>query len=447
MMKLKLIFPRFHYPSGDPPLGIAYIAAFLRKKGYDVDIVDTTFERKKNLIKRLRGADGYGIYCSIGMVKEALEIGRICKLVSGAPVVYGGPLPSVEPLFFLRKSFVDAVVIGEGEKTMEEIVERNFEFGGVKGVWYKEKGKIVKQRGRKPICDLDSLPFPARDLLPMETYIKNWYHMDIVLPKPRGTNIIASRGCPFNCSYCQPTLRKIFGRGVRSRSPQNVVEELKEIKEEYSLNSFFFQDDTLCVDLAWTKNLCEEMMREKVNMFWGCNIRVDLVNKEILKLMVKAGLRKICIGIECYSDRIREKVYNKSFKRREIEKAVKIAKRLGIKIQAYFMLGAPGETVKEMKKTLEFANKLDVDEATFSITTPLPGTHLYQKFHSMLKNMEEMDYYKKYPFEDERESTVKSLRKVAYFSFYLDRKRVWKSLKILLNPFLLQRNLNKLRRL
>lgn len=451
-MKILLIFPRYKYPSCDPPLGISYVASFIREKtDVNVEIIDTTFhDSYSKLMLRLKRSnyDLIGIYADVVSINNSLKVAKISKIYNpDALVVIAGPFPTIEPDKALKYDYVDVVVVGEGEQTFYELIKNELNFENVKGILYKKNGKIRKNGQRNFIENLDEIPFPARDLLPMKKYIRNWYQLDIVSPNLKGTHIIASRGCPYNCSYCQPTLRKIFGPKLRFRTPQNILEELLHLKEKYNINAFTFEDDTFIINQKWVERVCNELIKCDLDLFWGCNVRADLVNKPLLEKMKKAGLVKIYIGIETPNERILRSVYNKQITLKQIKDSVKIANSLGLKIQGYFMLGAPTEMIKDIKKTIDFAKSLKIDEAMFSITTPLPGTYLFERFGNEINDFENFDYYSKYTFSDLKiKRFIIHLKRMAYLKFYLSKERIFSTIKMNFNPLMLNKNLMKLKR-
>ena len=320
----------------------------------------------------------------------------------------------------------------------------------VKGIWFKKNGRILKNSRRNPIGNLDELPFPAWDLLPMDKYLKNWYQLDSVDTNLVGTSIIASRGCPYVCTYCQPTLRTIFGTKIRKRSSDNILQELTRLREKYNINAFMFQDDTFIIDEKWVRDICANIINAGLDLKWGCNVRANLVTKSLLTKMKSAGLRKIFVGIESASQRILDDIYNKKITLEQVKKTVIIAKNLNLKVQGYFMLGAPTESVAEIKKTIKFAKNLDIDEATFSITTPLPNTDLYKKFNELItKDFDEFDYYRNpvLNLNDLSPKKLSFLKKKGYLEFYLSPKRITSTLKMLFTLSGFQKSMNKLKRL
>ncbi len=454
-MKVALVFPRCRYPSGDPPLGILYLAAQLREKaGIEPVIVDPTFERNplsfvESEFKRLR-PDIIGISAMMTMARDALELARMAKaILPASKVIMGGPHATVLPERVLDAEAVDAVCIGEGEDSFCDMVQKGG-FEGVPGFCYSEEREVICNPERAFIPDLDKIPFPAFDLIDMEKYFQNWFQLDTVGPGLRGTSVLATRGCPFRCSYCQPTLDRIFGKALRKRSPLHVCEELTWLVERYKLNAFLFADDTFIADRAWVMDFCEEVLRRGLRLLWGCNIRADLVDEDLLGRMRDAGLRKVYVGIEAYSDRIREEIYNKRISREKIEAAVRGSRKLGLGIQGYFMLGAPGETRDEVLQTLRWARGLELDDATFNLTTPLPGTYLYERYESEVAlEPEDMDYYRRYAFRERAGMSSAQLNRIrlrAYLGFYLRPSRLLHLIKLLIGPQGLRRTLLKLKR-
>lgn len=454
-MKIALVFPRYKYPSGDPPLGIAYIAAYLRENSScKVEIIDTTFNTSSEYISSIFKHNDYdiiGISSMTSMINDAIKVAEIAKANKpDSLVIAGGPHPTVLPDETLQNKNIDAVCIGEGETTFLEIVQNNGNLEGVKGVWFKKNGNILKNPRREPIEELDTLPFPALDLLPMNKYFKNWFQLDSADPNLVGTSIIASRGCPYNCTYCQPTLRTIFGNKIRKRSPENILQEIIRLKEKYNINAFMFQDDTFIIDKKWVLEICDRILDNGLDLKWCCNVRANLVSKDLLTRMKASGLRKISVGIESASQRILDDIYNKGITIEQVKRTVEIAKELELKVQGYFMLGAPTETVDEIKRTINFAKTLDIDEATFSIATPLPHTQLYDKIKELIvKDYGLFDYYKAPVFQNPTGATpeeVVRLKKRAYLEFYLAPKRMLPTITSFLTLRGHKKSLNKLKR-
>jgi len=448
-MKIGIVFPRYKYPTGDVPLGICYLSSYLQKTNkITPTIIDTTFHSSINKTKKILN-EKYDLLCfsiMTTMIKDSLELANFIKEKHpDTKIIFGGPHTTVMPEEILKEKAVDAVVIGEGEKIFSDLIKNNLDFKKTLGVWYKDKD-IVKNKPNEFIHNLDDIPFPNIEQLDMKNYFKNWFQLESVKFGLKGLNIIASRGCPYDCTFCQPTLSRIFGKKIRKRSAKDIKQELKHWKDKYKIKAFMFQDDTLIADKKWTSEICREI--KELNLLWGCNVRANLVEEETLRKMKAAGLRKVFMGVESGSQRVLNEVYDKKITLKQVENAVKIVKKLGIRIQGYFMIGAPTETLEEIKQTIKFSNKLNLDEATFSITTPLPHTYLYDMIKDKItKDVSDFDYYKNSVFNHELGAKkLDSLRKQALLKFYLNPKRIHNTIGSFLTPQSFIRNLKKLKR-
>lgn len=461
LSKVTLIYPRLKYPSGDFQLGLASIGASLKQKVRDaeVDLIDTTYHPSLHYVSerlKSRKPDLVGIYMCTIMYDDAIKAAEIAKAHS-ATVVTGGPHPTILPETVIGNQNVDIVCIGEGEETFGAVVQAHLEgkkYDHVEGIWYKENGRIMKNPQRKPIEDLDLLPFPDVDLFDVETYIKNFIQFDSFNSDIRGLSMIVSRGCPFQCSYCQPTLSEIFGKKFRIRSPQNVVDQLTILKKKYRLEAVYFQDDTLTVSREWMHEFCQRMVQENVGILWACNTRVDTVDEGLLKQMKQAGLVKLKIGIESFSDRIRNGIYRKGITLSQINSMIEMATDLGVQLAGFFMLGAPSETVKEIMGTIKLSAKSKLKEANFSIAVPLPKTGLYEMARErgwrLPEKFGDYDYYhaSRPPITegDLPSRRLELFKKLAYLVFYLYPTRIRKTLKQLLGLRGMGKTIQKLKR-
>lgn len=429
-MRIALIFPRTRYPSGQPPLGVLYLAAYLRREsGVQVDVFDLTFRKKPfdYLRQELshRRYDVIGLSVMTSMLREAERASAIVHQTNPqALVIWGGPHPTVLPDDSLALPDVNAVALGEGENTLLELVQRGGDPDGVAGVWYKTAdGSIVRNPPRPLIQDISSAPWPARDLVDMKTYARAWYSLTAADPTLMGTSLITSRGCPYVCTYCQPTLRQLFGKKVRRRSVDDVINELKHLKETYGLNAFMFEDDTFVIHRPWVQEFSERLKEAGLGFRWGCNVRADLTTRELLEPMIQAGLVQINMGIESGTQRILDQIYDKRITLDDVRQAVDAAKSLGLKVGGYFMIGAPTETTEEVERTIRFAAQLPIDEAAFNITTPLPGTHLWDQTRDLVGgNIAEFDYYHTSVYNSPLvlpAHKLQRLKRKAYLKFYL----------------------------
>ncbi len=390
-MKILLIFPPLSRTSRwinittiMPPLGIATIAAVLEKAGYEVEVLDMNFLQRggfswKELEKSIRdiGPDVVGITCTTPAVISVLKISDIVKVINPKIfVVVGGPNASALPQNLLEiGESVDFVVIGEGEHTFLELLsyfKNKTEIKEVKGVGYREDGKIILTFKRPYIENLDELPFPARHFLPPLEKYHFAIHCYKSLPV---TSIITSRGCSCNCNFCS---QSVFGHRYRVRTPKNIVSEIEYLVREHSIRSIMIVDDTFTANKARVDEFCELLISKNLNVSWLCYAGIQEVDKVMLIKMRRAGCHQIYYGIESGIQRLLNKM-NKGITIAQIKDAVKYAKDAGLEVRGQFMLGYPTETLTEVERTIKFSKGLNLDYAEFSFTTPLPGSQLYNQ--------------------------------------------------------------------
>jgi len=428
--RVALVFPRVRYRAGDPPLGIAYLAAALRRARPD--------EHRLLAAVRSASADVVGVFVDSLMVPIARRVAGVARR-SGAVVVAGGPHASVAPEQLVPD--FDAVLCGEGELLVPDLVDRALArapFGDLPNL------VIPGPDGGPPIATvttparpvLDDLPFPAWDLLEMDRYVRLWPYLDCIDVSTPGTDLVGSRGCPWSCTYCQPTLRSLFGRQVRRRSPESIVAEIEALQNAYGVRGVFFHDDTIAAHRRWLLSLCDALGRMEKPVLWGCNSRVDVLDEDLVDAMVTAGMRSIHLGIESGSRRVREDVLDKHVDVDRLVPLLEHLRRRGAHALGFFMLGSPTESVGEMLQTIALASRLRLTEATFSLTSVLPGTRLHDRVsgddrfvlhdgHTAVRGAPEdepIDYYSARNFEDRTSPvgarTLRTLQLGALLAFY-----------------------------
>lgn len=384
-MNILLINPRLKSwsPNIWVPLGVTYIAAVLEQKGHDVEILDLNARQMNdsNLKRRVRNADIVGISGMITEYEEVLKLVEMIKQTKAeAMVVLGGPLATTLPQKLLQISRSDFVVIGEGEKIIVDLIsaiEQGSSFGDIKGISYRADNQIVVTEPAEPIASLDSIPFPVRHHLDMKRYIANHFDRFGIkiegFGKIKSTNLISSRGCPYNCTFC---FKQMWGHKWRGRSPENIIAEMEQLYNQYGINGFFFNDDTFVLDRERISKFCELLRQKGLNIVWYCNGRANLMSKELLEAMYSAGCRAIAYGIESGNQQILDSI-KKGITLDQVRKVVKWTKEAGINITGYFMIGMLGETKETIRETIAFARELELDFYGFSLTTPLAGTELY----------------------------------------------------------------------
>jgi radical SAM superfamily enzyme YgiQ (UPF0313 family) len=260
---------------------------------------------------------------------------------------------------------------------MKEICERlgqNKDLEGVSGVYYRKNDQILFHGLAPVILDMDALPIPKRELLPdclwyltPPGFIRGSFNWGIA-------TIMSGRGCPYNCLFCAS--QNIFGRGVRRRSVQNIMKEIRYLKEKYNIKGLFFLDDTFTVNDDWLKEFCLALKGESYKLIWGCQARGDTITEEKLGLMKEAGCVQVDVGVESGNDVILGNL-NKNEKVDDLRRGFAIAKKMGIKTFASFIIGNPGEGIKEIEDTKKFALEIKPNMTGFCILVPYPGTPLY----------------------------------------------------------------------
>ena len=433
---LTLVYPRFRYPSGDYPIGVALLAAVVRKElGWRVNIIDTTFhpdmEQVRQTLEKTQ-PNVVGIGMSTLMLGEGLAIGEFAHQM-GAKVVAGSAHPSMFPAEIMQHEFIDAVIIGEGEVPLTHLLKMWHDgfCHPVKGAYVRNRQTedIYKSKERDPVLNLDDLPFPAWDLIDMEAYFDAWGQLDSVQPGLRGVNLSGSRGCPFTCTFCAETLHEMFGRKLRQRSPESIVAELVELKHRYNIEAFWLTDDTFTTNRKYVEQFCDVLESSHLNLLWGCTTRANLIPEYLIKRMQEVGLRKVGIGLESATERIREGIYEKAVSEEEVSLTVNILHQYGVQTLLFLMLGAPSETRVEMLKTIRLSASLPATEASFSLFVPLPGTSVYNDMkrdgYKLSENWTDYDYYAKQPFIHELSRwELRMWQRLGYARFYASRKRL-----------------------
>lgn len=397
-MKVALIFPRLkHQVHGMwPPIGLASIATVLKNKGETVKIFDSSFdknlERVKKELKKFE-PELIGIYTLTDFYFSAKELTEYGKNI-GAKVVLGAAHPTILPEETLKTiPELDFVIRGEGERAILELIEAiegKKGFDEVKALGFRKDGELVLNPMPDSYIELDDLPIPDRELF--ENYSKYLQN--------RAINLHISRGCPFNCSFCQPTLKLLFGKKLRFRSPELVIEELKLLNQKYRVREFFFHDDIFTVNRNWLALLVEKINKEgvKKGFRYVVNSRVDTFDEEVARLLKEMGCYYVLFGLESGSQEVLDRM-GKGTTLQQAYKAFELCKKYSFRTHAYIILGAPGETKETLKATEKMLDELKPNTVHISICTPLPGTKLFQEAKEQgffnVDNYSDMDYYLK----------------------------------------------------
>ncbi|MFA5157085.1 MAG: radical SAM protein [Candidatus Omnitrophota bacterium] len=375
------------------PIGLGYIAAVLKQNGFTVSILDSSlFDWRLSMdgliaeIKRFN-PDVVGISCLTHLLKSALELAaKIKQHDKQTKVIFGGPHATYDYAGLLSLDFIDYAVVGEGEYTFLELCEKikkHESTEDIKGIAYRDGNKrIIKTPGRPLIEDLDSLPFPARELVDFSRYVQYFGILE------KNVSIVSSRGCTNRCVFCASA--HFFGKW-RPRSPENIIAEIKWIFANYpKAASFTFMDDDFTGDRQRTLRFCALLKAAGLHKHrWMCQSRVDQIDEEIAHALRSAGCAMVYLGIESGSPEILKNI-NKRISLEQARKAVAIIRAAKMDAYAFFMIGHPGETRETIRITRKFVRELKASESGVGIAWVYPGTKLEQL--QPVKNWQEYIY-------------------------------------------------------
>lgn len=409
-MKVMLLFPKWTTGYGIfayfakrisiwPPLNLAYLAAVAEKEGHEVRIIDGQAENM-SLSKMIENTvafnpDIIGITATTTFYHIATDLSRGLKEAnSKIPIVIGGPHITIvkEEAF---SPFFDYAFIGESEKSWPMFLERyqnGEDISSVKGILFRDDGRVKFTGAAEPIDDIDSIPFPARHLLKMDKYKLGTLH-----GTKNFTSIMFSRGCPFKCIFCS---NKVFGERVRKRSVRLLVDEIKSVVSEFNIRHFYFADDNLTLDRRYILEMCDLIDGEKLSITFESSTRANLVDEELVSRMAKSGLIRLSFGLETVDPEIR-RIIKKEVPLESYATAYRLTNKYGIETLDSVMLGLPGETRETIKKTLSYLRHArGIHQASFGIAVPYPGTELYEMAkkgeHGLRLMTEDFSEYRRY---------------------------------------------------
>ena len=427
------------------PLGLGYLAAVLERAGHHVEVLDFQIRgvTLRHFEERLRGGrfDLCGISTTTPFYPVAYRVASAVKDFSpGTSVVLGGPHTVAIGRAVLEECpAADYAVYGEGEVTILELVEaigKRGKLEAVKGIGFRRGPDIVLTKRREFIKDIDSIPFPAYHLFKLREYrpMVAWYRR---LP---WANMISSRGCPYQCIYCN---KNVWGRTCRIRSAANVLEEILLLKNTYGVREVSFSDDTFTVSRERTVELCRKLMEEGNPVIWKCSTRVDHVDADLLMLLKRAGCYSIGFGVESGSQAILDYI-RKSVTKEQIRRAFRDARKAGLETRAYFMLNLPHDDTATTEETIRFSRELDPDYIDFEIAHPYPGT----EFHRLIETDPRYTIVRE-RWDDPRaqvgnyivylqpglpEEAIRRYMKKAFVGYYLRPKQMLRQAKSLFTP-------------
>lgn len=405
------------------PYFLAYSAAVLEQEAFEVRVIDSlALEQSENEFLedvKLFNPDIIVFETSTPSFNNDVNILGKIKNSCNCRTVMCGTHPTSLPNETLSHNVCDFVVLGEYEIVLRNLI-KSVEGGGdlskIKGIAYKMEGEI-KINQMEGLVELDDLPLPAYHLMPMEKYYT---------PVPGAKSaieVLSSRGCPFNCSYCIFPQLLYKSQKMRYRNPARVVDEIELLVREYGLDGIFFDDDTFTTNQEHVTAVCDELVNRNIDVKWSCFGRVDTVNKEMLMAMKNAGCTQVRYGVESGSQKVLDEV-NKGFTVEQVKDAFRITKNVGLSAHATLMVGLPGETAGTIEETLKLAKEIDADSSVWALLTPFPGTKIYEEAKSqgyiMLDDWDKYDGYN-HAIMRTQEMSVEKIEKA-----YDDIQRRWR---------------------
>ncbi len=373
------------------PLGLMYLGAVAREAGYSVAVFDGMFETSDDAFRAALEAHRpklVGIAALATVRAAALRLAGIAR-ERGAIVIVGGADPTGRPEAYVagngHEPLVDAAVVGEAERTFVELLaryraagwRRDVALDDLPGLALPLPGGGMKRTGDAPHqADLDAIPFPARDLVDLDRYQAEWR-------KAHGfssLSVIAGRGCPYGCTWCQ---KSVFGRSYRMRSPESVAEEMRQIKARYNPDQVRVVDDVTGVDKRWLRRWHDALLTNDAVIPFEALSRADLVDDEMIRLLKEAGCRRLAFGAESGSQRVLDAM-RKGTKVEQLYRTAEICRKYGIETYFYIMVGYPGEEWEDIEKTISLLRETRPDEFSSTVAYPLPGTEFYEQVKDRL---------------------------------------------------------------
>jgi len=346
--QITLVYPSNGLIDHFLPLGLGFVGAYLQNNGYKVKALDMRFHSTEEMVQAARESEFVGFSVMTLYMGNALKYARLCKEFNPeVKIVFGGPHPTIFPAETLENGQVDLVIIGEGEVTMLDLMQNYPALENIKGIAYRDGAEVKITQPREYIPNLDELPFPNRDLFPVEQILKKTPYWPCLTPYPV-LSMISHRGCPYNCIYCQPTLRKIFGQKVRKRSPERTIDEMEYLYKKYNLTSVFMADDLFTADKDWITNVCHEIRKRGLHkkLVWDCESRANTFDEEIARELKSSGCYMVWFGTESFCQKTLNTL-RKGTKVKQNISSIKLCRQHKLLAFQQLMVGNPGESLED----------------------------------------------------------------------------------------------------
>jgi anaerobic magnesium-protoporphyrin IX monomethyl ester cyclase len=380
-MKIVLVRPKYNTHVITPPLGLGYLASYLKQHHIPVKIIDALRDNchTHSLLKEIQAEkpDAVGITCLTDFYPQVVRLSQSLKK-RGFKCIIGGVHPTFLPYQTLKQSKADFVVCGQGEIALRKLVKAKFVDQNIPGVYsLKNLRKNTRISKAQVIKNLDNLPFPDWEQLNPRTY-STAPHGAFVKNFPIGS-IMTTRGCPYKCSFCAS--KNFYDRTIKYRSTNNIIQEIKYLINHFGVKEIHFEDDNLTLKRNHIEKLCQAIIKHKLNISWTCpnGIRADRVDEPLLRLMKKSGCYLIAFGIESANPQILKNIH-KLETLADIKKAIQLTHKVGILSQGFFIFGLPGDTKQTMENSIRFAKQTKLARVHFGTLQILPGTEFWQKY-------------------------------------------------------------------
>ncbi|MFH1736132.1 MAG: radical SAM protein [bacterium] len=439
-MKILLIRPHSDVPSCAPPLGLLYLTSYLREHGgdHEVEILDARLkewddDRCEKAIAASK-ADLVGVTAFSMESPQAHELAaRTKKVLPQATFIVGGPYATSDYMQALEDPNIDIAVIGEAERSFTQLVDRlaagSEDWKEVSEIAFRQNGAMVKTEFRDFLDNLDELPYPAWDAIDLEEYFnhksttkRNAFNQHQATQ--RVMSMQTTRGCPYRCTYCH----NLFGKKLRKRSVENVIGELKLMKEKYDATEIEFIDDIFNLDIARAKQVFRHIIDEKFNfkISFPNGLRSDSFDEELLDLFKEGGVFRLVFAIETASPRIQKQI-RKNMDLEKAKKNIALAAKRGMSLGGFFMIGFQDETEEECWDTVRFAWESELHTAAFFVVTPFPNTEMWKLAAEAGYNLDaDFECYQKVSANISKvpSERLEEIRKIAFRKFYLNPKRL-----------------------
>ncbi len=421
-MKVVLTRPNYQTHLITPPLGLGYLASYLKSKGIETEIIDGLNLNLTNqeIVRRCQEAEVVGISVLSYYFLPTIDLAKRLKK-AGKIVVLGGPHATMLPELTLKETKADFVIKGEGEEIFYRLI-KEIASGKVNRRQKIRQGSFIK--------NLSALPFPDWEQMDPRTYQKA-PHGGVVKAFPVAP-IMTTRGCPYECKFCASP--KLWQRTIRFRQPKEVVKEIKYLIENFGVREIHLEDDNFTLKRAHVEAICQLILKAKIKVAWATpnGIRADKVDLPLLRLMKKAGCYFVAFGIESGNQEILNNVAKHS-NLQVIKKAVKMAHQAGLITQGFFIFGLPGETKETIRETINFAKGLPLDKAQFLMLDIIPGSALWDELKFAKKVNWHLDSYHEIswlpPTVDR--ATLAAAQSRAFREFFFNPRRVLTMIKLI----------------